>query len=209
MFTSASTDSMSPTRNNSGAGVLDSPGFTMVELLIGLVLAMFLTLAMLLSYTFLVRSLIRSSNQQQLEAQSRRALQMLSQDVHAATDVPSFSLSQDSSQIILRLPNGGSTVDVTYSYSYDTAAGSGTLTRTVSGAPLTLLTGISRLSSSQTFFNYFDKQGLLVTNYPLGIKQIEVIGFTATCGNPRIGTQSSYTGASARLVLRSKHLVNY
>jgi type II secretory pathway pseudopilin PulG len=201
---------MSPTRNNSSAGALDSPGFTLVELLIGLVLAMFLTAAMLLSYTFIVRSLIRSSNQQQLEEQSRRALQMLSQDAHVATDVLSFSLSQDSSQITLRLPNGGSTVDVTYSYAYDTAAGSGTLTRTVvPGSRLTLLTGIARLPSAQNFLNCLDKQGLSVTTYPLGIKQIEVSGFTVTGGNPLTGTQSSYTGASARFVLRSKHLVNY
>jgi len=181
----------------------------MVELLIGLFLAMLLTAAMLVSYAFIVRSLIRSSNQQQLEAQSRKALQMLSQDVHAATDVPSFSLSRDSSQIILRLPNGGGTVDVTYSYTYDATAVSGTLTRTVSGSTLTLLTGIARLPSSQNFFNCLDKQGLSVTTYPLGIKQIEVSGLTTTCGAPSVGTQSSYTGASARLVLRSKHLVNY
>ena len=201
---------MSPTRNNSSADALDPPGFTLVELLIGLFLATILTLAMLLSYTFLVRSLIRSSNQQQLEAQSRRALQMLGQDVRAATSVPSFSLSQDNSQIILRLPNGGSTVDVTYSYVYDTNASSGTLTRTVgSGSPLTLLTGIARLPSSQSFFNCLDKQGLSVTTYPLGIKQIEVNGFTLTRGTATIGTQSSYTGASARLALRSKHLVTY
>jgi hypothetical protein len=72
-----------------------------------------------------------------------------------------------------------------------------------------LLTGIARLPSSQSFFNCLDKQGLSVTTYPFGIKQIEIIGFTATCGNSRTGTQSSYTGASARLVLRSKHLVTY
>lgn len=181
----------------------------MMELLIGLFLAMLLTAAMLLSYTFLVRSLIRSSNQQQLEAQSRRALQTFAQDVRMATNVPSFSLSQDSSQITLRLPNGGGTVDVTYSYAYDATAGSGTLTRTVSGSTLTLLTGIARLPSSQNFFNCLDKQGLSVTTYPLGIKQIEVNSFTLTCGTAIAGTQSSYTGASARLVLRSKHLVNY
>ncbi len=70
---------MSPTRNNSSAGAPDSPGFTMVELLIGLSLAMLLTAAMLVSYTFLVRSLIRSSNQQQLEAQSRRVFRLLDQ----------------------------------------------------------------------------------------------------------------------------------
>ena len=214
---------MSPTRNNSSAGALDSPGFTMVELLIGLVLAMFLTAAMLVSYTFLVRSLIRSSNQQQLEAQSRRMLQLFTKDVHMATNVPSSSASQ----VILRLPNGSSSTsffDVAYAYDasagnhnvtllkadgtsatypYTTAA-AGTLTRIdFPDGTFTLFTGLSNFS-----FNYYDQQNLPATNI-LGIKQIEVSNFTVSAGSAITGTQSSYTGASARLVLRSKHLVNY
>ncbi len=222
--------------------MLDPSGFTMVELLIGLVLAMFLTVAMLLSYTFLVRSLIRSANQQQLEAQSRRALQMLSQDVLMATDVPSSSVSH----VILRLPNGSSGTsffDVAYAYNanagdyqvtllmtdgtttvtlpYTTKAG--TLTRIYayysSGNPklklLTLLGDppdsiVAQTRVSNFSFNYLDKQGSLVdASYPLRIKQIEVSGFTVICGNLLTGTQSSYTGASARWVLRSKHLGPY
>ena len=219
----------------------------MVELLIGLVLAMLLTGAMLVSYTFLVRSLIRSSNQQQLEAQSRRMLQLFTKDVHMATDVPSSSASQ----VILRLPNGNSStsfLDVAYAFNADagtyqvtllktdgttatypyTTAKAGTLTRidydysngtlrvlTLFGAPTGPSDAQTRVSNFS--FNYLDKQGSQVdTNYPLRIKQIEVNGFTVTCGIPVKGTLSyiagtltSYTGASARLVLRSKHLVNY
>ncbi len=188
----------------------------MVELLIGLSLAMLLTAAMLVSYTFLVRSLIRSSNQQQLEAQSRRVFQMLGKDVHMATDLTSFSSSSTigsttivTNGVTLLMPDA-STVNYTYTYTYtyNPSSGTGTLTRAATGSSLTLLTGVI-YPTTQNFFTYYDKQGLSVTTYPLGIKQIEIIGFTATCGNTLIGTQSSYTGASARLVLRSKHLVNY
>jgi type II secretory pathway pseudopilin PulG len=221
---------MSPTRNNSSTGALDSPGFTMVELVIGLALAMILTAAMLVSYTFLVRSLIRSTNQLQLEAQSRRALQIFGQDVRLAIEpVPSFSASQ----VILRLPNGSSSTsfsDVAYTYnanagnyqvtllttdgtttvtlSYTTTA-AGTLTRIYAdysnGNPqlktLMLLTGASNFS-----FNYFDQQNLPTTN-SLGIKQIETSNFTVTAGSAITGTQAIYTCASARLILRNKHLV--
>ena len=234
---------MSPTRNYSGASALDSPGFTMVELLIGLVLAMFLTAAMLLSYTFLVRSLIRSSNQQQLEAQSRRALQMLTKDVHMADQIaytydPTKDITQNSTwqtmpaaeQVTFRLSvlnDSGGTYIYAVTYVYD--ANAGTLTRTVSvssgsssGTPpsgfnansLTLLgdptdPSVARTRVSNFIFNYLDKQGSQVdTSYSLRIKQIEVSGFIVTRGAPAVGTQSSYTGASARLILRSKHLVN-
>jgi len=176
----------------------------MVELLIGLVLAMFLTAAMLVSYTFLVRSLIRSSNQQQLEAQSRRTLQILTQDVHLATDVQ----TANSSHLALSLPYVHADGSVTYyTITYDSTAGN--LVRTVSGTPppnvnsnpLTLLTGVSNLS-----FNFFDQKNLPATNI-LGIKQIEVSNFTISSGSAITGTQANYIGASARLILRNNHLV--
>ena len=211
---------MSPTRNNSSADALDPPGFTLVELLIGLFLATILTLAMLLSYTFLVRSLIRSSNQQQLEAQSRRALQMLSQDVHVATDVQTASPSQ----LTLTVPKvdgqgkvitdgDGKVIPKVVTYTYN--ATTSTLTRTDpdfnSGTSRSLFPDADdRTHVSNFSFNYLDRQGAQVdASYPLRIKQIEVSGFTVTGGNPLTGTQSSYTGASARWVLRSEHLGPY
>ena len=106
---------------------------------------MLLTGAMLSSYTFLVRSLIRSSNQQQLEAQSRRAMQILSQDVRMATDMPpptirpnhahdpTWQTMPTARQVTCRLsvPNGsGGTYIYAVTYAYDTNAG--VLTHTVS-----------------------------------------------------------------------------
>lgn len=169
----------------------------MVELLIGLVLAMLLIAAMLLSYTFLVRSLIRSSNQQQLEAQSRRVFQMLGKDVHSATDVSAYSASS----VALVMPDLST---VTYTYN----ALAGTLTRTDPTGSLTLITGVTNFS-----FSFLDAQGVTLPSpppsSPFCIKQIEVNALTAASGTATIGTQSIFTGASARWVLRSKHLVNY
>ena len=172
------------------------PAFTMVELLIGLSLAVLLTAAMLLSYTFLVRNLIRSSNQQQLEAQSSRFFQMLGKDVHSTTNVSAYSASS----VALVMPNLST---VTYNYN----ALAGTLTRTDPTGSLTLITGVSIFS-----FNFLDGQGVALPSpppsSPYGIKQIEVNALTATSGTATVGTQSSFAGTSARWVLRNQHLVN-
>jgi Tfp pilus assembly protein PilW len=53
----------------------------MVELLIAMSIATTLVAGILASYTYLARNLIRYSFEQQLEAESRRALQMITQDV--------------------------------------------------------------------------------------------------------------------------------
>jgi hypothetical protein len=200
----------------------------MVELLIGLVLAMLLTTAMLVSYTFLVRSLIRSANQQQLETQSRRAMQILGQDMHMATDVQPAS----SSQLTLTVPKvdgqgnvikdgNGNVITKVVTYTYDATAK--TLTRTDpdfnSGTPRSLFPDADGHTNVSNFsFNYLDEHGvsLIPPLYPFCVKQIEISNFTVTCGVPIrgtlnyiAGTLTSYTGASARWVLRSKHLVNY
>lgn len=170
-----------------------------MELVVAASIAMVVIAAILSSYTFLGRNLIRYSNQQQLEAQSRRALQMFSKDVHWATDLPAFS----NSQVMLQMPDG---TTVNYTYTYNSPAG--TFTRTAGGSTLTLLTGVT-YPTTQDFFNFYDKQGWAVspTGYSFRVKQVEMNRFTITSGTAAVGTQSSYTGASARLVLRNKHLV--
>lgn len=219
---------MSPTRNYNGTLARCFRGFSLAELMIAMSISMVVIAALLSSYTFLGRNLVRYSNQQQLETQSRRMLQMFSQDVHMATDVPSFSANQ----VILRLPNGTSgtsffdvayayntnagtysvtllkTDDTTGTYSYTTTA-TGTLTRIdYTNGALTLLTGIS--TAPVFSFTYLDQQGVTLTpssTYAFRIKQIEVANFIAISGTASAGTQSSFTGASARFVLRNKYLI--
>jgi Tfp pilus assembly protein PilW len=217
---------MFPIRNHSDAPVPLPAGFSLVEMMAAMSISMVVIAALLSSYTFLGRNLVRDSNQQQLEVQSRKMLQVFGQDVRMAANIPSFSANE----VTLRLPSGSGTsfFDVAYAFSASagtyqvpllradgttanyayTAPTAGTLTRIdgTNGA-VTLLTGASNFS-----FRYLDKLGLSVDptppTYPLRVKQIEVSGFTITAGTASIGTQSQYTGASARLVLRNKHLVN-
>jgi Tfp pilus assembly protein PilW len=203
----------------------------MVELMVAMSIAMVLIAAILSSYTFLGRNLVRFSNQQQLEAQSRRMLQTFSQDVRMADTIANTynstsNITLDSSwqttptpgQVAFRIsvPNGGGGIFIyAVTYSYD---GTSTLTRTVSSGPasgtpppdfntipMTLLTGASSFS-----FNYLDKQGTALTApiYPSRIKQIEASGLMLSSGTANSGTQSRFTFASARVVLRNRHLVN-
>ncbi len=189
--------------------------FSLVELMVAMSIAMIIIAAVLSSFTFLGRNLIRYSNQQQLEAQSRRALQMFSRDVQIALDVPAYS----STQLSLTVPKldaagnavldgSGNVVTKTVAYTFD--ASQGTLIRVDpdfhSGAPFTLLTGIN-LPAGTSFFSYLDQQAIPATNR-LSIKQIDV-NYVAFLGIASAGTQSRYTEASARFILRNKHLVAF
>lgn len=220
---------MSLTRNYSRALALGSQGFTLVELLVATSIATILIAGMLSSYLFLGRNLVRDTNRQQLEAQSRNLLQAFARDVgvadriagayNSADDINSDSSWQTmptSSQAVFRMspPNGsGGTYHYAVTYTYD--ANADTVTRVVSsglnsGTPpssfnannLILLTHASSFS-----FNYLDRAANTAGNQ-LGIKQIEVASFTLTNGTAATGTQSIFTGASGRLVLRNQHLVN-
>jgi type II secretory pathway component PulJ len=187
-------------------------------MMVALSIGAFVIAGILSSYTFLGRNLFRYSNQQQLAAQTQRTLQIFAQDVHAATNVGSISgtvLQLQYSPSTIQLPS--STNVVTYTYN----ASAGTLVRTVTGtlpsglaiaSSLNLLSGIS--PSVSNFFNYYDQNNVAATN-TLGVKKISIPTFTITSvtigksGKASANTQTSYTAASARLILRSKHLVTY
>lgn len=220
---------MSPTRNYSRAPAPGSRGFTLVELLVAISLATVLIGGMLSSYLFLSRNLVRDSNREQLETQSRTMLQAFARDVGVADRVAGAydsanAIKQDSSwqtmptsgQVAFRIgtPNDANgTYYYAVIYTYD--ANADTVIRTVSSGPdsgpppsnfnantLTLLTHASAFS-----FNYLDRAANTASNQS-GIKQIEVAAFTLTNGSAAAGTQSTFTGASGRLVLRNRHLVN-
>ncbi|HUL53761.1 MAG TPA: prepilin-type N-terminal cleavage/methylation domain-containing protein [Opitutaceae bacterium] len=227
---------MSPTESHSGVPARCLPGFSLVELMIAMSITMVIIAAILSSYTFLGRNLIRDSNQQQLEAQSRRMLQALAADAHTADRVaysydPANDINQESIWLAMptsgrltfrsSIPNGsGGTYIYAVTYVYDSNAG--TLTRTVSSGvssgtppsgfnatPLVLLTGLPKAGGSDplwTGFGYLDQQCLSAAN-TLSIKAVEVSTFTIAAGSAAAGTQSRFTTASARLVLRNKHLV--
>ena len=99
-------------RHNRAAG---ARGFSLVELLISLTLVMMLTLALLTSYLFIARGDRSLQNYGEMNAQARKMLEILGQDLRAATDVTNF----DAVTLSLTIPaNLASTTqeDVTWVY---------------------------------------------------------------------------------------------
>lgn len=204
------------TNNYSCASAPRLRGFSLVEMMVALSIGAFVIAGVVSSYVFLGRNLYRYSNQQQLAAQAQRTLEIFAQDVHAATNVGSISgtvLQLQYSPSTIQSPSTTNTVTYTYS--------AGTLVRTVTGtlptglatAPsLLLLSGLP--SSLSAFFNYYDQNNVAATNI-LGIRKISIPTFTITtvttgAGSAAgAGTQTTYTAASSRVILRSKHLVTF
>jgi len=200
--------SVSPIKNCNRTPAARLRGFSLVEMMVAVSIAAFVLATMIWSYIYMGRNLIRYSNQQDTETEIRRTIQMMAADVHAATDVSSFS----STQFTLTMPyvhsdNSVTTYSVTYTYS-STAL---TITRTVSGtappnvttATLTLLTNVTPTGS---MFEARDRVDHLTTS-TINIKKITLASFTVTTGSASANTQLIRTGASTRFVLRSKHLV--
>ena len=204
--------------------------------MVAMSIAMVVLAAILSSYTFLGRNLVRYSNQQQLEAQSRRMLQIWAKDARMADKItyaydPTNDITQDSTwqtmptalQAALRMsvPNGsGGTYVYAVTYVYDTNAGvlwrnvssgvsSGTPPSGFDASPLILLTGLPKTGDAGPLWaglRYFDQQNLTAAN-TLSIKTIETASFTISAGTATAGTRSLFNSASARLVLRNKQLV--
>jgi Tfp pilus assembly protein PilE len=183
-------------------------GFSLVELMVAVGIAFFIIAGVTSAYVYMGRNLIRYSNQQDTEAQIRRTMQMLAADVHAATDVTSFS----STQFTLSMPYVHSDYSVTsYSVTYTYSSTAKTITRTVSGTPppnvtSSALTLLSNVTPSGSCFEYRDRLDQTATT-TLGVKKITLAAFSITTGSALANTQLIRTGASARFVLRSKHLV--
>jgi len=178
-------------------------GFTLTETLIGMSLAMIVLTAILSSYLFLGRSLTRLSNQQRLEAESRRALATFMQDVRMASGI---SGTPSNSSLALVIPSGATTATVTYAYNSTTA----TLTRTL-GTTTTLA---SFIQASSFAFRYFDESGqpydngtapyTTVATYASGIKLVSV-SFTTRTGSNADGTETPTLAVnSPRLVVRNR-----
>lgn len=90
-------------------------GFSLVELLISLTLVMLLTLALLTSYLFIARGDRSLQNYGEMNAQARKMLELLGQDLRAATEVTNFSVSTLSLTIPAN-PAATATEDVTWEY---------------------------------------------------------------------------------------------
>ncbi|MCX6944265.1 MAG: prepilin-type N-terminal cleavage/methylation domain-containing protein [Opitutales bacterium] len=190
------------------------PGFTLVELLIGMSLSLMIMTAVLSSYVFLGRSFTRalgitSANQPNLENQGRQTVAWFTQDVRMAMGLAGNPPTPSATSLTLVLPTSTGTTTVQYSYD----SGARTLTRTPAG-------GSPRILHSHLLgcaFNYYDSAGnayTSYTNYLSGIRQI-ALTFSAQAGSSTNQTLSQvYQGQSPRLVLRNRpflypHLSTY
>ncbi len=184
-----------------------SAGFTLVELMVSLTLAMAIIAAVISSYLFLGRNLGRIVNQQTLEIEGRRALSAFTQDVRAAS---SISGTPSVTSVTLTVPSGASTTAV--AWSYDNATG--ILTRTpASGTARTMVSNLTSL-----YFRYYNDTGnaydsgsapyTTQTVYMSGLKQMSLT-FTAQTGAANNGTRTGvHSFASPRLLVRNRSLLH-
>jgi prepilin-type N-terminal cleavage/methylation domain-containing protein len=173
-------------------------GFSLLELMIALSLSAIVLAAIIAAYLFVGRNLTRLVNLQQQETKSRRTLKMFTTDLSAAI---SLTTSTDT-QIVLTKPTAASTETVTYTYTAG-AGNTGTFTRTDSTGTLTLLTNLSAFD-----FSYYSESGNAIANSsPQSVKSVEFT-FTSKVGTSSIGTETSSTIVSPRVVLRNKPALN-
>jgi prepilin-type N-terminal cleavage/methylation domain-containing protein len=171
-------------------------GFTLAEVMMVTLISSFVFAAVLSSYVFLGRGLVREGNAESLESSSRVAIYYFTQDLSA-----SCSLTNASSGT-LGVNVGPSTSYTNIVYTYDSIQG--TLTRSVGASTTTLLTGLT----SFTFY-YFDLWGIAPSPTPAGttwIKQVSM-SYTTVAGALLSGAQSKFSMTSPPVVMKNKGLL--
>lgn len=197
-------------------------GFTLVELLVGMALSAAVLLAVLSSYLFLGRGLVRLVNQQNLETESRRTLAHFTEDVRKAVDIDT-TVALSASRVALVLPTASGTNVVTYYYNSTSGSTSVTvngtsvsmtansLTRCLyNGSTVTSVTLLKNIVPGGLTLRYFDSAGneySSYTDYLPGIKQL-AIEFGTQSGIADSGTLTPITrGSSSRLALRNRAIL--
>jgi type II secretory pathway pseudopilin PulG len=138
-------------------------GFSLVELLISLTLVMLLTLALLTSYVFIARGDRSLANYGEMNAQARKLLERLGEDLRAATDVTNFTASS----LWLTVPtNLTATTTEDVIWQYDSAAG--TVTRQDSAGTATYARDVD------TFAFYYTNGNNVQTSSLVEVKQVQL-----------------------------------
>lgn len=179
-------------------------GFTLVEMMVSLTLAIMVMTAVTSAYLYLGRNLTRIGLHQQLEAKSRQAVDYLTQDLKAATALAS---APTATSLALTLPIG------TVTYSYDSA--NKRVTRTLNANPaLVLLADTStsaRVVNCTAFaFSFYNTSGGAATDQlapgsyvALSVKQV-AMSFTLEAGTSGNATLTRLSFVTARFSLRNK-----
>jgi prepilin-type N-terminal cleavage/methylation domain-containing protein len=185
-------------------GSVHSRAFTLVEVLVSMSLASAILAAVLSSFVFLGRNLVRLANYQALETKSREALTYLQRDLAAAQAVKSGTTPTPTS-VTLVLPAG----EVTYSF--DGTTGSVRRQATTGANRDFFLLKNDRCACTTFAFDYQTTTGGAPTsqldpssNVPYGIKQILVRFVVANPGTDAAAVRTSYSAVSARFLLRNK-----
>ncbi|MCW5548028.1 MAG: prepilin-type N-terminal cleavage/methylation domain-containing protein [Opitutaceae bacterium] len=174
-----------------------SAGFTISELLVGITLSGLVMAAVLSSYVYLGRNFARLMNQQTLESEGRRTVQTFARDVRMAEG---FSGTPTATQLTLVLPAG----NVTYAYDNTNRR----LTRTpAGGSALVLLRNTTDNGCSFLYYDIASREYSNPAQFTPGIKQV-ALSFTTQTGVAANFTRTGvYTGATQRLLLRNKGLL--
>jgi type II secretory pathway pseudopilin PulG len=165
-------------------------GFSLVELMISLTLVMLLTLALLTSYVFIARGDRSLQNYGDMNAQARKLLERLGEDLRAATDVTNFT----EATLTLTVPTnvtGTTTQDVTWEY--DSVAG--TVTREDSSGTTTLARDVN------TFGLYYANGNNVETTSLVEVKQVQL---SLRMLRLVAGTVTSEYVISAQFTMRAK-----
>jgi type II secretory pathway pseudopilin PulG len=138
--------------------------FSLVELLISLTLVMLLTLALLTSYVFIARGDRSLQNYGDMNAQARKLLERLGEDLRAATDVTDFTASS----LTLTVPTN-TTATTTEDVTWDYNSVDGSVTRQAgTSAPSTLARDV------QTFAFYYANGNNVETTSLVEVKQVQL-----------------------------------
>lgn len=199
-------------------------GFTLVELLVGMTLALIVMTAVLSTFGFLGRNLNRLANQQQLESEGRRALAYFAQDVRMASGLS----NPGDAQLELAVPAGTATRKIIYYYNSAATATTVSIGATGdqvsitapgnslvrfyentaspnTGNTVTLLRNLLSLD-----FDYRDVSDNAVTDFTNKVSSIKKVAmeFRSQTGVAGNGTRTPvYPGASPFLAIRNKALL--
>jgi type II secretory pathway pseudopilin PulG len=184
--------------------------FTLLELLIGMALALTVMAAVLSAFAFLGRQLVRLSHQQTLETEARRTLAAFAQDARLATALT----SPGATALTFTQPTATGTTTVAYTYysAATTVSGvpipAGSLTRTSpsGGTPVILVRNLQSIA-----FTYFDASDNRITDFTNKLSSIKKIAlaFNTQTGRSADGTLTPvFSSASPRISLRNKPLLN-
>jgi type II secretory pathway component PulJ len=137
--------------------------FSLVELIISLTLVMMLTLALLTSYVFIARGDRSLQNYGDMNAQARKLLEKLGEDLRGATDVTNFTTTS----LTLTVPTDlAATTTQDVIWDFDSAGG--TVTRQDNSGTATLARDV------QTFAFYYANSNNVQTTSLVEVKQVQL-----------------------------------